>query len=133
MLAQYCAQYGAPTSLQICMMPGTAAGLKTQTTWTPAVVAAPAEDGSLTGAAAGFHGTINVKVTLNEDGTIASLTADTSCENAEYGAKVGTDEAFIAQFIGKTGPFVIGEGIDAVSGATGTSAAVVEAINSAVK
>ena len=36
MLDDLCAQYGAPTSLQICMMPNTAAGLKTQTTWTPA-------------------------------------------------------------------------------------------------
>ena len=36
MLDQYAAAFGAPTSLQICMMPTTAAGLKTQTTWTPA-------------------------------------------------------------------------------------------------
>ena len=38
MLDGLCAQYGTPTSLQICMMPTTAAGLKTQTTWVPAVV-----------------------------------------------------------------------------------------------
>ena len=31
-----CATYGAPTSLEICLMPTTAAGLKTQTTWEPA-------------------------------------------------------------------------------------------------
>ena len=36
MLDGLCAQYGAPTSLQIALMPTTAAGLKTQTTWTPA-------------------------------------------------------------------------------------------------
>ena len=36
MLDQYAAAFGAPTSLQICMMPTTAAGLKTQTTWMPA-------------------------------------------------------------------------------------------------
>ena len=36
MLDQLCAATGAPTSLQICMMSNTAAGLKTQTTWTPA-------------------------------------------------------------------------------------------------
>ena len=33
MLDALCAQYGAPTSLQIALMPTTAAGLKTQTTW----------------------------------------------------------------------------------------------------
>jgi len=36
MLDEYCAMYGAPTSLQLAMMPTTAAGMKTQTTWTPA-------------------------------------------------------------------------------------------------
>ena len=130
MLDGLCAQYGAPTSLQIAMMPTTAAGLKTQTTWEPAPAA---EDGVKVGTAAGYHGTITAKVTLNEDGTIAALTVDTSCENADYGAKVGTNEAFLNQFIGKTGPFTIGEGIDAVSGATGSSQSAEEAINDAVK
>ena len=133
MLDQYCANYGAPTSLQICMMPNTAAGLKTQTTWEPAAEAIAAEGNVVTATAAGFHGEITVVVTLNEDGTIASVTADTSCENADYGAKVGADEAFLAQFIGKTGPFAIGEGVDAVTGATGTSQTVIDAINNAVK
>ena len=130
MLDQYCAAYGAPTSLQITMMPNTAAGLKTQTTWVPA---AQTEDGVKIGTCAGYHGTITAKVTLNEDDTIATLEVDTTCEHADYGAKVGTDETFLAQFIGKTGPFTIGEGIDAVAGATGSSQAAVNAINDAIK
>ncbi len=130
MLDGLCAAYGAPTSLQIALNPLTAAGLKTQTTWVPAP---QADDGVLVGTAAGFHGTITARVTLNEDGTIAALTVDTSCEHADYGAKVGKDEAFLAQFIGQTGPFTIGEGIDAVSGATGSSQSAVEAINDALK
>ncbi len=135
MLDQYCAAYGAPTSLQICLMPTTAAGLKTQTTWVPYMtLPATAEDsGVVTGTAAGFHGTITATATLNEDGTIATLTIDTSCEHADYGAKVGTDAAFIAQFIGKAGPFTLGEGIDAVTGATGSSASAVEAVNALFK
>ena len=36
MLDQYCAAYGAPTSLQLALLENNAAGLKTQTTWTPA-------------------------------------------------------------------------------------------------
>ncbi|MDD6683035.1 MAG: FMN-binding protein [Clostridiales bacterium] len=131
MLDGLCAQYGAPTSLQIAMMPTTAAGLKTQTTWEPAPVAA--DENAKIGTANGFHGTITAEVTLNEDGTIATLKVDTSCEHADYGAKVGTDEAFLAQFIGETGPFTLGEGIDAVTGATGSSKSAVEAINNAVK
>ena len=135
MLDQYCAAYGAPTSLQICLMPNTAAGLKTQTTWTPAEPMPIAEEaeGVVVGTAAGFHGTITATATLNADGTIATLAIDTSCEHADYGAKVGTDEAFISQFIGKAGPFVLGEGIDAVTGATGSSASAVEAVNALFK
>ncbi|MBQ8554344.1 MAG: FMN-binding protein [Clostridia bacterium] len=127
MLDGYCAAYGAPTSLDLALLTTNAAGLKTQTTWLPA------EDGKNIGTAAGFHGTITADVVLNEDGTIASLTIDTSCENADYGAKVGTDASFLSQFVGKTGPFVLGEGVDVVSGATSTSAAAVEAVNNAIK
>ena len=36
MLDQYCAAYGAPTSLTLALLENNAAGLKTQTTWTPA-------------------------------------------------------------------------------------------------
>ncbi len=133
MLDGLCATYGAPTSLQIALMPNTAAGLKTQTTWEPLMTLPAAEKIDNVGVAKGFHGDITATVEKNEDGTIAALTVDTSCEHADYGAKVGTDEAFLAQFIGKTGPFTLGEGIDAVSGATGTSASAVEAINNAVK
>lgn len=133
MLDGLCAQYGAPTSLQIALNPLTAAGLKTQTTWVPYMtLPAGASDAVLTGSTQGFHGTITAKITLNADGTIASLTLDTSCENVDYGAKVGTDEAFLAQFIGKNGPFTLGEGIDEVSGVTGTSASAIEAINNAL-
>lgn len=35
-LDQYCAAYGAPTSLQLALMDTNAAGIKTQTTWKPA-------------------------------------------------------------------------------------------------
>jgi len=58
---------------------------------------------------------------------------DTSCEHPDYGAKVGADEAFLAQFIGKTGPFTLGVDVDAVTGATGSSASAIEAINDALK
>jgi hypothetical protein len=36
MLDQYCAAYGAPTSLQLALIENNAAGLKTQTTYIPA-------------------------------------------------------------------------------------------------
>ncbi len=133
MLDGLCAQYGAPTSLSIALMPNTAAGLKTQTTWVPVMTLPADEKIDNVGVAKGFHGDITATIEKNKDGTIAALTLDTACEHADYGAKVGADADFLAQFIGKTGPFTLGEGIDAVSGATGTSAAAVEAINNAIK
>ena len=125
MLDGLCAQYGAPTSLQICMMPTTAAGLKTQTTWEPA--------GVKFGTSKGFNGTISAVVMINDQGVIEALEVDTSCEHPDYGAKVGKDEAFLAQFIGKTGPFTLGDDIDAVTKATGTAEAAIAAINDALK
>ena len=41
---------------------------------------------------------------------------------------VNTD-AFLGQFIGKSLPLTLGSGVDAVSGATTTSQAVVDALN----
>ncbi len=126
MLDQYCAAYGAPTSLDLALIPTNAAGLKTQTTWTPA-------SDDHTGAAQGFHSAVSASVTLNEDGTIAAVVLDTTGETAGIGTKVGESEEFAAQFIGKTGPFTLGAGIDAVAGATVTSEAAVNAINNAIK
>lgn len=132
MLDGLCATYGAPTSLQIAMMPTTAAGLKTQTTWTPST-AETTESGAKVGTGNGFHSAVTATVTLNENGTIASVVFDTSNETPAFGTRVGEDEAFAAQFVGKTGPFTLGAGIDALSGATVTSEAAVEAVNNALK
>ena len=71
---------------------------------------------------------VYVYVTLAEDGTVASLRVDASTQ--EYGVgKVCEAEDFTSQFIGKSGPFTLGEGIDACAGATFTSQGVVDAVN----
>ena len=132
MLDGLCAQYGAPTSLQITMMPTTAAGLKTQTTWEPST-AVTTESGEKVGTAKGFHGDITATVTLNADGTIAAVALDTSSETAGIGSLVGENADFAAQFVGKTGPFTLGAGIDVVAGASVTSEAAVLAVNNALK
>ena len=80
----------------------------------------------------GFGGPVTVHVTLAEDQTVQTLTIDTPNETAGLGQRA-SEEAFTSQFIGKAGPFAYGEnGIDALSGATVTSEAVLKAINSAV-
>ena len=78
-------------------------------------------------------GVVTAAVALNEDGSIASVTLDTACDTAGIGAEVAKNEAFVAQFVGKTGPFALGENVDGVSGATITSTAAVDAINQAIQ
>ena len=78
----------------------------------------------------GFGGDVTLHAELNEDGTVASLTIDTPNETDGLG-KRASEEAFTAQFIGKAGPFTYGEdGIEALTGATVTSTAVLAGLNS---
>ena len=96
---------------------------------------APAQEtgeagGQLTAAEQGFGGEVTVHLELNEDGTVKSLAIDTPNETAGLGQRASEAE-FTDQFVGKAGPFTYGEnGIDALSGATVTSNAVLTAINS---
>ncbi|MBQ4580667.1 MAG: FMN-binding protein, partial [Clostridia bacterium] len=91
---------------------------------------APAEEApaaeALTASAKGLLSDVKVTVTLNEDGTIATMVVDASGETAAIAGPC-TEEAFLSQFVGKAGPF---EGIEVVAGATFTSNAVIEAVNS---
>ena len=82
-----------------------------------------------TATAVGYDGNeITVNVT-DENGVITSLTVDASTQTPGLGQKCA-DEAFTSQFIGKSAPLTLGEGIDAVASATITSQAVVDAVNS---
>ena len=82
-----------------------------------------------TATAAGYDGNeITVQVT-DENGVITSLTVDASTQTPGLGQKCA-EEAFTAQFIGKSAPLTLGDGIDAVASATITSQAVVDAVNS---
>ena len=89
-------------------------------------------DGEMTATEQGFGGDVTVKLTLNEDGTVQTLAVDTPNETAGLGQRA-SEAAFTDQFVGKTGPFTYGEdGIEALSGATVTSNAVLKAINGLV-
>ncbi len=82
-----------------------------------------------TATAVGYDGNeITVNVT-DENGVITSLTVDASTQTAGLGQKCA-EEAFTSQFVGKSAPLTLGEGIDAVASATITSQAVVDAVNS---
>ncbi|MCH5287378.1 MAG: FMN-binding protein, partial [Christensenellaceae bacterium] len=83
----------------------------------------------LEGSAWGFKSDVTVQITLDADGAISGINVDTSDESEGYGQRLMT-EPFVEQFIGQTGPFAIGENINVLSGASVTSRAVVEAVNS---
>ena len=89
---------------------------------------ATAENAVYLSAQAFNGGYIGVGVT-DEDGVITSLFVDVSSQTPGLGQECA-NAAFISQFIGKKAPFVLNENIDAVTSATITSQAVVDAVNS---
>lgn len=117
---------------------GAKVGSYVQLTWRPAVtVHENASDdwvpnARLSGSAEGFNaGIVVVEAALDEEGKIASLDIDASSQTPEIGGQVETDRNFISRFIGQTLPVTLGEDVDAVSGATISSQAVVDALNNA--
>ena len=81
----------------------------------------------------GFIGDIDVSVVVNGDGTIAkvSVGGDAFAETPGLGELV-KENAFTGQFVGKHAPVAFGDGIDAVAGATISSNAVLDGINTAL-
>ncbi len=97
----------------------------------PAQSAAVVEERSAK--AQGFGGEVAVKIGLDAEGKIAAIEIgdESFNETRAFGGKAQEPE-FYEQFIGQTGPFTLGENIDAITGATMTSQAVVEAVNEAL-
>ncbi|MEG0997265.1 MAG: FMN-binding protein, partial [Clostridia bacterium] len=83
----------------------------------------------------GFADEIDVTVGIDAEGKIATLSVGgPKFKETEYFGDKARDNAFRNQFIGKAGTIVYGEnGVDAISGATITSTAVLEAVNTALK
>ena len=82
-----------------------------------------------TASAQGFGGPVAVTLELDANGAISSITIgdDYFNETEGYGKKA-LEDSFSSQFIGMTPPLALSD-IDAISGATVTSTAVVNAIN----
>jgi len=85
----------------------------------------------LAGSAEGFeNGIVYVTALLDEDMKIAEIAVNAQTQTMGVGT-LCEEEDFTGQFIGCTLPLTLGEEIDAVSGATFTSQAVVDALNNA--
>ena len=118
---------------------GVKEGSDMELTWQPAAkdASGSAEDdrvpgATLSGSAKGFgDAAVYVTATLDDEARIAELTIDASTQTPEYGGRTAEDALFLKQFIGKALPLEMGDDVDALSGATVTSTAVVEALNAA--
>lgn len=117
---------------------GVKVGSSMELTWQSAVKADgdPAQDrvpgARLAGSAEGFGGgAVSVTAALDDEARIREIAVDASTQTPEYGGRAQEDRLFLKQFIGKSLPLVLGEDVDALTGATVTSAAVVEALNTA--
>ena len=85
-------------------------------------------------APSGFGGTIDMMVGIANDGTVTDVAIVSQSETASLGANC-TREDFRSQFIGKGGTLPVnkdGGEIDALTGATVTSRAVVSGVNAAL-
>ena len=80
----------------------------------------------------GFGGPIEVTVGVDTHGTVTGLSVGGSsfAETAGLGAKA-KEPAFTDQFVGKTAPLTLKVDVDAISGATITSRAVTDGVNTA--
>ncbi len=80
--------------------------------------------------APGFGGDIELMVGYNEAREVCGVSVVAHSETPGFGA-LAAEPAFLDQYKGKSGEVVLGDGIDAVSGATISSRAVTDAVNAA--
>ena len=80
----------------------------------------------------GYAGYIQMLIGVHNDGYVTGLQVRDMEETYGLGAEALTDWEFLRQFLHNEGDAEIGNGIDAISGATVTSKAIARSINSAV-
>lgn len=82
--------------------------------------------------AIGYGGPVLVRLTLDEQGRISAMDVGGARfqETEGVGSRV-REESYVQTYLGKTPPLTLGEDVDAVSGATISSRAVVQAVNDA--
>ncbi len=81
---------------------------------------------------AGFGGEMSLMVGFDLDRTIVGVQILSHSETPGLGARVN-DAGYLSQYGGKTGDLALGEDIDAISGATISSKAVLAGVNEAQK
>lgn len=82
--------------------------------------------------AGGFGGDVEIMVGYNMLGEVIGVNVIAHSETPGLGAKAAED-SFLKQYAGQTGKVTLGEGVDAISGATISSTAVTDAVNAATE
>ncbi|MFR4009480.1 MAG: FMN-binding protein, partial [Christensenellales bacterium] len=80
----------------------------------------------------GYKGAINMNVGVKADGTLSGVRIGSNSETAGLGARV-SEESFYGQYEGKTTPIVLGDQVQAITGATISSTAVTTGVNAAAE
>ncbi len=79
----------------------------------------------------GFGGAIDMMVGVNTDQTISGVRILSMSETPGIGSKTNSDD-FLFRYANKRGPFVLGENIDGITGASISSRAVTAGVNAVV-
>ena len=80
----------------------------------------------------GYAGNITMLIGVCNEGNVTGLQVRDMEETYGLGAEALTDWEFLTQFLRTEGDAEVGNGIDAISGATVTSKAIARSVNSAV-
>ena len=80
----------------------------------------------------GYADDIRMMVGVSNAGTVTGLVVMDMAETFGLGAEALTDHVFLAQLLNTAGEAEVGSNVDAITGATVTSKAVVRSVNSAV-
>lgn len=79
----------------------------------------------------GYAGEIVMLIGVDKNGVVQGLVVRELSETYGLGAETLTDTVFLTQFLETSGDAQIGDGIDAVTGATVTSKAIAKSVNAA--
>lgn len=80
----------------------------------------------------GYADDIAMLIGVNNEGRVTGLVVTDMAETMGLGMKALNDHVFLAQLLNTAGEAEVGESVDAITGATVTSKAVVRSVNSAV-
>jgi len=81
---------------------------------------------------AGYAGDITMMIGVSNEGTVTGLVVQELSETFGLGKNALNDHVFLAQLLNTSGEAEVGTTVDAITGATVTSKAVVRSVNSAV-